>query len=563
MGIFYGYARVSTEVQSDYSIEHQLNYLKRIADSLHLDFIPMHEKASGKDIEGRQVLQEILSKAKEGDCVGFYDNSRLGRDVSYNLQIMETFKRNKVRVFIGGQEQRSDSQSEFMFTIDSAVSTLYRKQQLQKTLDGLKGAKESGDFIFTNIFGYDQVKKRGNTIVSLNPTESKYVKYIYEQFTTGKTIQQLTHELYGLPEFPGTKNSIHSKIRGILSKPIYMGYYPKENGDCRLISKMSKSDLQNILVKSNKYPQIIDEEMWWKSFEIRKKGSWKNLEIHYGEWELSGIIRCKHCNMAAHHRFAKKRVSTNLPFSYYMVEHREDTKCNEPNLIVNATDIERIVRGLFYLTFNYGDEVGKFFESKRVMLNEDKEELEKAIEQIDREIDEINSKKEKLIDLILDGTLSREHIQKKMNELEEAIRVKQGYRKDYEFAKSLKEEVLEELIQESSVDMVELLLNTSDRKNIYRNILTIKGERKATVKLGIEFKNGKRYLVECPLKRTKNSIYQIKMEYNGTLQEEFFYQVNDSLFHWNCAENSDEFKQYAINEFNRLLSGTNGYVERF
>ena len=82
--MYYGYARVSTVEQNDTSIEVQLEFLKHQAEEIGESFTPKYEKASGKDVEGRDVLKSLLLSLKYGDILGVYDNSRVGRNTEEN-----------------------------------------------------------------------------------------------------------------------------------------------------------------------------------------------------------------------------------------------------------------------------------------------------------------------------------------------------------------------------------------------------------------------------------------------------------------------------------------------
>ena len=129
MAIYHGYARISTEDQSDFSIENQLEYLKMKAEEIGLPFEGHSEKQSGKNFDTREVLKNIVEKAKAGDYVGFYDNSRLGRNTIESLSIVDELTKKDVKVQIGGTTlDKKVPRDELLFTIESAISTFYRKE---------------------------------------------------------------------------------------------------------------------------------------------------------------------------------------------------------------------------------------------------------------------------------------------------------------------------------------------------------------------------------------------------------------------------------------------------
>jgi len=70
MAVFYGYARVSTKDQEKkYSIQVQRKYLEEQAKREGLPFEFYSEAESGKSIDGRYVLQDVLNKLNAGDVL--------------------------------------------------------------------------------------------------------------------------------------------------------------------------------------------------------------------------------------------------------------------------------------------------------------------------------------------------------------------------------------------------------------------------------------------------------------------------------------------------------------
>ena len=75
------------------------------ADELGLDFVEFREKESGKSISGRRMLQQAIQKAQKGDFIGFYDNSRIGRNTKESLEIVDDLINKGVSVQIAGMHK--------------------------------------------------------------------------------------------------------------------------------------------------------------------------------------------------------------------------------------------------------------------------------------------------------------------------------------------------------------------------------------------------------------------------------------------------------------------------
>ena len=63
--MYYGYARVSTQKQSDTSLEVQLEYLRNHAEELGEDFKGYKEKQSGGSVDNRSVFLSIFNQLKK------------------------------------------------------------------------------------------------------------------------------------------------------------------------------------------------------------------------------------------------------------------------------------------------------------------------------------------------------------------------------------------------------------------------------------------------------------------------------------------------------------------
>ncbi len=189
---YYGYARVSTKEQSDNSIDHQLKYLELRAKSLKLPFEGYSEKESGKTFYDRTELQKIISIACDGDYLGVYDNSRLGRNTRESLEIVDKLLDKGIIVQISGQSFNKNSPRErLILTIESAISEFYRMDQNLKSRAGIDIIKEKGEWIFTSkLYGYNLTPSKKSPVISINEKEAKIIRFIFNEYSKGKSTNQ-------------------------------------------------------------------------------------------------------------------------------------------------------------------------------------------------------------------------------------------------------------------------------------------------------------------------------------------------------------------------------------
>lgn len=132
------YARVSTEEQNE---QRQIESAKECkADKIYVD------KQSGKDTN-RPQLKEMLSFVREGDMVIVSDISRIARNTSDLLNMVNGL--NEKGVSFKSLKENIDTttpQGQFMLTIFGALAQLERETILQKQKEGIAIAKAEGKY---------------------------------------------------------------------------------------------------------------------------------------------------------------------------------------------------------------------------------------------------------------------------------------------------------------------------------------------------------------------------------------------------------------------------------
>lgn len=554
--MFYGYARVSTEGQHDTSIQVQLAYLERQAKDLNMEFKPMYEKASGKNIVGRAVLQQVLSEVKGGDIVGVYDNSRLGRNTEENLSIVRQLYSRGVQVQISGKiVDPNNPQDELLFSVESAVSTFYRKNQLMKSLAGQDVKRKNGDLVLRgDMFGWNISKVKGKTIATLNPDDAKIVQYIYEHFIAGESASQISRDLTDnyLSRF---KYNLFTDrfVAKVIRRPLYAGYYMSTKGN--KFQGMSRKQIEEQLIKSNIYPPIISLETWFKAFD-----SWKNnprphaqsFEYRWSAYELSSVIKCAGCGAPYAHSFrrSKQRGTMNL---YVCNVHRR--KCTELSYRdIRANVLEWMIRACYFITLLSADEIAEFFKNKKSLIEDDTKEINTQIQRLNELLNENKKKTSRLVMLIEDddfdiaelktriGDLKKERVEleKRKQDLENMLLEKTGELDD--LLKDLAEERIETFIHASSTQRRDMYLSVMEGVFVHRQYFDVK------------FINGKRFEIDTlPRYSRMPSELKFKMYYNDVLQNEGIVYFDDFKISFNHPETGDPFVSWSYAYDDRIL----------
>jgi site-specific DNA recombinase len=482
--MYRGYARVSTEGQSDNSIENQLKYLKIQSDKLGEDFTPYFEKQSGKALEHRTMLRKLISELKDGDVVGVYDNSRLGRNTEENLNIAKQIIDKKARLQVNGKIVDIDNPNDkLMLTIESAVSTYQRENQLLKSKIGIETKKEKGQWIFTGkLLGYDVIRKNGNITVSINKEGAEVVRYIYKRFNDGASFNEITEEINS-KGYRTAKGSLYNPaaIRRFIFKPIYMGYYIPESLtiDRRYapgyaqVQRISKNEL----VKSVYYPPIFDEDYWWKTYRrylTLDKRHVRKGNARFTRALLSGLLRCKQCDTGYFRTDKTNEANAPTHPVYYQNRTHDKSICDLEVYTFHAPVMDDIFENCFVLLFLFESDL---FEHEQKQKQEYTETIQLKMADIDRLeglLEEADNKIENLMKAVEKG-LDIESVIPRIKSIEDD---KKKIKLDLQKAQIEKintEEDLEELIEWKSIEALDRYFNVPirDKRSIMREFFPI------------------------------------------------------------------------------------------
>ena len=144
-----GYVRVSAADQN------QARQVEAIGDVDRL----FSEKVSGKNVDDRQQLKEMIAYVRDGDVVRVKSPDRLARSTRDLLDLVEQLQSKGVAVeFVDNPALNTDTpQGEFMLTILAAVAQLERATIRERQAEGIALAKKKGIYDRSPKLGAEQV----------------------------------------------------------------------------------------------------------------------------------------------------------------------------------------------------------------------------------------------------------------------------------------------------------------------------------------------------------------------------------------------------------------------
>jgi len=423
------YARVSTQEQAEqgYSIDAQLemlnNYCKENNKVCFKEYVD--RGISGKSIEGRYQLQQMLLDAKAGlfDEVIVWKINRLARKQLDLLKIVEEL--NKYSVTFRSYSENFETETpmgRFALQMMGSVAELERNTIVDNVRMGMRQKAKEGKWNGGIVLGYRSVsigdetsknKERGLEVV---PEEALIVKKIYTMYSEGKGLKaianQLNHEGYK------SKKGIHFQVNGIrdiLHNPMYIGKIRFGKNSNSHIKGRGKDN--NYIIAEGKHDPIISEDLWNKVQALYEEKSGKPPTTFHGSFPLTGLVRCPVCGagMVAHRSKRKHKDGTYTVHRYYACgnwRNKGSSVCNANGIRADYVEdyvYNRINEVLLspYILKDVVNNINKNNNSKIQPLQEE-------LNQINKQLSSFNEKKKKCFALyeedIIDKNLFKERL---------------------------------------------------------------------------------------------------------------------------------------------------------
>lgn len=556
MAKLYGYCRKSTEEQNETSFEVQESFIREHAPSGYQVEI-ITETASGSTIDGRPKFKSLLSRIRRGDIISVYDSSRISRNTEDALFIIRNINEKGASIMVAGKVIDPNSPIDTMlWSVQSSFDTYQRQIQNQKSRQGIEAKKANGDWVMTGeLFGYSVCIIRGKTIVKVDEDSAKVIRYIYSEYLKGKSGYSISKSLENTI-VPSQPNIVFSPnfIRRMIARPIYMGYYIIDTTAKK--DKLSKAELKSKLVKSNLYQPIVDEETWWKAYDMRrgyKRAHGKQFVSRYSYFEGSTVIHCPCCGIGLLHSYKMDNRVHAQKDVYRFVTHRKGCK-NKTYRSIDRPYFELMMRTSFLLTMNGGIEAGGFFSEKKDKINLGIEDNMSLLVSLEGMMAENKKKTDRIIDAIMDGLIDKDTVKDKLNELKEEKNRITKQIDDVNYNIRAFNEDLEDIIEEESVNIVDEFIHASStkRRTMYKKF--IKDGSFNGKELSLTYANGKEYVFTMWEKYAKNIQYMpFKVYFNGSNQYEGKLNINDSTISIYYAKNSTKPTLEGYNSSNDSL----------
>ena len=440
------YARVSTSAQEEKgTIESQIYELKKQikehGNIIVKEYIDNGYSGAKLDRPAMDKLRNDLKK-ETFDIIYFLDADRIARNSTYQDIIISEILRYKKEIVIKGRNLLYDAEGKFKMTVLGAVSELERAKIIERSTRGRRERARQGQiFSGISVYGYRYIKKTnekpGHLVI--DEKEAEVVKMLYNTYINEEIGLVRLMEILESRKIKTKTGNYHwskSTINNILTNSTYYGVrFYNQSTRLETYSSQVKRDIMKYTRRDKnewipvKVPAIIDKELFDRV--QRKLKIWKKeVRRENRKYLLKGLILCGVCGCKYVGNTATKgNVIYCCVGKKKNYPHRRKY-AHIPEFIIKRCDNKGIsdkrIEGVIWDTINEKilkpNVISEYIEELKDSVSDRRKKIEEELKLREKKIKEIECKKEKLLDLYLDGSFSKDQLDSKVEILEDEER---------------------------------------------------------------------------------------------------------------------------------------------
>ena len=315
------YARYSSELQREASIEDQVRLCRRRIDEAHWQLTEVY---ADRGVSGASQLrpgyQKLIEDARAGrfDVVVAESIDRLSRDQEHIAALFKLLSFCSIPLVTIAEGEIS----ELHVGLKGTMSALYLKDLAQKTHRGLEGRVRKGRSAGGISYGYDVVRAIGadGTPVTgervVNEAEATIVRRIFSEFAAGRSPRTISAALNrdgiaGPRNSPWGASTIYGNWRrgtGLLNNELYAGRlvwnrqrFVKDPETGRRQARLNPKEAW--IVEEVPELRIVDDDLW-QAVKARQEETRSDIvtgrevrseRARRPKYLFSGLIRCGAC----------------------------------------------------------------------------------------------------------------------------------------------------------------------------------------------------------------------------------------------------------------------------
>lgn len=491
------YARVSTDKDEQlHSLSAQVRYytefIQRNPRWIYVEGY-IDEGISGTSVGKRENFLRMVEDARAGhfDFIVTKEISRFSRNTLDSIQYTQELLRCGVGVLFESDNINTlMPDAELRLTIMSSIAQDEVRKISERVKFGFKRAIENGVVLGNDrIWGYE--KRDGRLIVKED--EAEIVRTIFNLYANERLGIRAIAAYLTARGYQNTRGNdfSFSTIRGILCNPKYKGWYcgrktSKIDYKLKTIKYFPEEDWVMYKDEEN-VPPIVSEELWDKANLILSRRSAKQSARdktgYQNRYPYSGKIICGVHKLPYYRSLYRYKSGNKEIWQCQEYSRKGKEGCTSP--VLYTTELDEILRQVLEeLSVNRTEIVHELIRLYQSVGNGSR--TEEDIARCRVEMDSILKRKDKLLDLSIDGRISDEEFSQRNNRFNEEMErlrsrlgeLEEEKRKNQEMLQSidvLRQAITKELsfAEGFSVGVVDALLDRievhpQEEKNVVR-----------------------------------------------------------------------------------------------
>ncbi len=413
------YARVSTDQDEQLnSLENQVQYYTElIQNKKNWKFVPgyVDEGISGTSTKKRDNFNRMIRDAKAGlfDFIITKEISRFSRSTLDSIRYTQELLDYNVGVFFQNDNINTlDTDSELRLVIMAGVAQDEVRKLSERIRFGFRQSIKNGRVLGNDkLYGYD----KKDCVLTVNEAEAKIIRIIFDLYgnqrlgtrTISKKLRQMGYTSREGNDF----NTL--TIRHILENPKYKGWYcgnKTQSLDYRTKKKAFLDKSEWVMYPDPSIPAIVSEELWDRANALYKQRRKEMMEHSSGlsfqnRYPYSGKIICEEHNTTFHRQVLTSKKGQQEVWQCKVYRKYGRAACSAPQ--IRSSELDLILSRIF--TELVKDKQAIIDNLITVLQNVPKEvDYEKLRGRVQEEIDALNIRKDRLLDLQIAGAITIE-----------------------------------------------------------------------------------------------------------------------------------------------------------
>lgn len=418
------YARVSTDQDEQInSLENQVQYYTELIQSKpNWKFVPgyVDEGISGGSTKKRDNFNRMIRDAKAGmfDFIITKEISRFSRSTLDSIKYTQELLDYNVGVFFQNDNINTlDTDSEFRLVIMAGVAQDEIRKLSERLKFGFRQAIKNGHVLGNDkLYGYD----KKDCVLTVNEEEAEIIRIIFDLYGNQRlgtrTISKRLMELGYTSREGNAFNTL--TIRHILENPKYKGWYcgnKSQSVDYRTKRNILLDESEWVTYPDSSIPAIVSEELWNRANVLYKRRR-EEMKSHssgvsfHNRYPYSAKIYCEEHGTTFHRQVIQTKKGQQEVWQCKVYRSHGRAACSAPQ--IRSSDLDVILSDIFKELVRDKE---KIIDSLVTVLTNIPKEVDygKLRCQVENEMEDLERKKNRLLDLSIAGALTVEEFKER------------------------------------------------------------------------------------------------------------------------------------------------------